>query len=75
MLNTTYTFLLLVNNSPVQLTRGDPPAWGLSEGLTTPHFKKPACFEMLHRASELHLFQVRDQWWDLVIMVMNLQFP
>jgi len=29
------------------------PAWGLGEGLTTPHLKKLACYEMLHRASEL----------------------
>jgi hypothetical protein len=26
---------------------------GLDKGLTTPHHKKPACYEMLHRASEL----------------------
>jgi len=25
----------------------------LGEGLTTPHHKKTACYEMLHRASEL----------------------
>jgi hypothetical protein len=31
----------------------DPPPWGLGEGLTTPHHKKPACYEMLHRSSEL----------------------
>jgi hypothetical protein len=30
----------------------DPPCWGLSEGLTTPHRKIPACYEMLHTSSE-----------------------
>jgi hypothetical protein len=30
-----------------------PLAWGLGEGLTNLHCKKPACYEMLHRASEL----------------------
>jgi hypothetical protein len=26
--------------------RGDPPVWGLRKGLTTPHSKKPACYEI-----------------------------
>jgi hypothetical protein len=39
--------------SRVQPTRGGPPAWGFGEVLTTPHRKIPACYEMLHRASEL----------------------
>jgi hypothetical protein len=30
-----------------QLTRGSTPARGLGKGLTTPHHKKPACYEML----------------------------
>jgi len=25
-----------------------PPAWGLGEGLTIPHCKIPACYEILH---------------------------
>jgi hypothetical protein len=29
---------------------------GLGEGPTTPHRKKPACYEMLHRASDLDGF-------------------
>jgi hypothetical protein len=33
--------------------RGNPPAWELGEGLTTPHCKKPACYEMLHMTPEL----------------------
>jgi hypothetical protein len=33
-------------NSRVQPTRDGPPAWGLSERLTT-HRKKKACYEML----------------------------
>jgi hypothetical protein len=32
---------------------GNPPAWGLGGGLTIPHCKKPACYEMLLRASGL----------------------
>jgi hypothetical protein len=31
----------------------DPPAWGLGEGLTTPHRKKTACYAMLHSPSAL----------------------
>jgi len=30
-----------------------PPGWDLGEVLTTPHHKKTACYEMLHRALEL----------------------
>jgi hypothetical protein len=33
-------------------TRGGPPAWRLSEGLTTPHHKIPNCYDTLHRASD-----------------------
>jgi hypothetical protein len=36
--------------------RGDPSAWGLGKGLTTPHHEKPACYKMLHKASELDRF-------------------
>jgi len=32
-----------------QPARGGPPAWGLGEGLKTPHRKNPACYEILHR--------------------------
>jgi hypothetical protein len=35
------------------LQKTNPPAWELGEGLTTPHCKTPACYEMLHRASKL----------------------
>jgi len=35
-------------NSCGELTRGGPSrAWGLGEELTTPHHKKPACYEIL----------------------------
>jgi hypothetical protein len=34
-----------------QPARGGPPSWELGEGLTAPHHKKPACYEMLHTAS------------------------
>jgi hypothetical protein len=37
-------------NKQSQPTRGGPPAWGLGEGLTTPHHKNPSCYEMLHRS-------------------------
>jgi hypothetical protein len=33
--------------------RDGPPAWGLGEGPTSPHRKKPACYEILHRVSDL----------------------
>jgi hypothetical protein len=36
-----------------QPASGGPPAWGLDEGLTTPHRKEIACYEMLHRTAEL----------------------
>jgi hypothetical protein len=36
-----------------QPTRGGPPARELIEGLTIPHRKTPACYEIFHRASEL----------------------
>jgi hypothetical protein len=36
-----------------QLTRGGPPSCRLGEGLITPHHKEAACYEMLHRVSEL----------------------
>jgi len=39
-----------------QPIRGGPPAWGLGEGLTTPHHKTLACYEMLHRVSDLDEF-------------------
>jgi hypothetical protein len=38
------------SNMHSQLRSGGPSAWGLDEGLTTPHPKKPACYRMLHRA-------------------------
>jgi ABC-type Fe3+ transport system permease subunit len=33
--------------------KGGTPAWGLGEGLTTPHCKEPACYKILHRAWNL----------------------
>jgi len=36
-----------------QPRRGDPPDFMLGEGSTTPHRKRKACYEMLHRASKL----------------------
>jgi hypothetical protein len=35
---------------------GGPLSWGLGKGLATPHRKKTACYEMLHRASDLDGF-------------------
>jgi len=35
-----------------QPIKGGPPVWGLGDGLTTLHRKRPACYEMLHRTSE-----------------------
>jgi hypothetical protein len=37
-------------------TRDDPPTKGLGKKLTTPHCKKPACYEMFHMDSELDRF-------------------
>jgi hypothetical protein len=36
--------------------KGCPPGWWLGKELTSPHCKKPACYEMLKRASELDVF-------------------
>jgi hypothetical protein len=37
-----------------QPTRGSPPAWGLGEGLTTPHHKSMYCYEtLIQKASDL----------------------
>jgi hypothetical protein len=36
--------------------KGGPPAWVLGMGLTTPHRKKLACYEMSQRASDLERF-------------------
>jgi hypothetical protein len=35
-----------------QLISGGLPVWGLGESVTTPHHKKPACYEMLHKTLE-----------------------
>jgi len=43
-----------------------PPAWGLVEGITPPHCKKTAPYEMLHRSSDLHA---------LVNTVMDIRVP
>jgi hypothetical protein len=37
-------------------TRGDPPAWGLGDVLTTPHRKKLSCYESHKEASDLDRF-------------------
>jgi len=31
-----------------QLTKGDPPAWGLGKGLTNHHYKNPAHMAFKH---------------------------
>jgi hypothetical protein len=36
-----------------QPIRGGPSVWGLGKGLTTPHYKKPACYETLYRIWKL----------------------
>jgi len=41
-------------SSRAQQKRGGPPAWELDEALTTPHRKKSASYEMLHRTSALN---------------------
>jgi hypothetical protein len=43
----------IVKSISGQPTRGDPTASGLGVRLTTFHHKKTACYEMLHRTSEL----------------------
>jgi len=37
--------------------RGDPPAWGLGEGLTIPHRKKNTSYKILHRVSDLDFLE------------------
>jgi len=39
-------------NKESQRIKGGPSVWGLGEVITR-HRKKPACYEMLHMASEL----------------------
>jgi hypothetical protein len=48
-----WTVAANIFNKQSQLTKGCPPAWGLDRGLTTPHYRKPACCEMFHRVSDL----------------------
>jgi hypothetical protein len=48
-----FCVFLCLCNYYIILYYGVPPAWGLGMGLTSPHSKKLACYEMLHRASEL----------------------
>jgi hypothetical protein len=48
----------ILNIQPRKADSGGPPASGLDERLTAPHHKKPACYEMLHRASDLNGFFV-----------------
>jgi hypothetical protein len=36
-----------------QPKRGDPPALGLGRGLVTPRRRKPACYKMLRKLSDL----------------------
>jgi hypothetical protein len=52
--------------------RGGLPAWGLGEGLTTPHRKKLDCYGMLHMAFELFgrktpRGRTRRRWEDIGI--------
>jgi hypothetical protein len=60
-------------NSRGQPTRGGHAAWGLG-GVPTAHRKKKACFEMLHRASNLsgHKQQKMDMkfgTWNIRISI------
>jgi len=43
----------VLNKQSRTAAKGCPVAWGLADGLTTPHLKKTVSYEMLHRASEL----------------------
>jgi len=53
-----YVSILLRINLKIYLiyTVSGPPAWALGEGLITPHRKKIACYEMLHKVSALNRF-------------------
>jgi hypothetical protein len=42
----------ILNRQLRTAARCGPPAWGLGEGLITPHRKRTVCYEMLHRASD-----------------------
>jgi hypothetical protein len=52
---------------------GGPPTWGLGEGLTTPHRKNLACYEMLHRVSELGGFLGMTQAMANVYQIQNME--
>jgi hypothetical protein len=43
--------LAKIVSSRGQPTRGDPKACGVGPGLTIPHRKKPACYEVLTQSS------------------------
>jgi len=43
-----------------QMTRSSPPAWGLCNGLMTPHHRKSGSYEVLHMALEFDIL-----WNDL----------
>jgi len=43
----------IVNNQLWTANGGTSSSLQMSEGLATPHHEEPACYEMLHRASEL----------------------
>jgi hypothetical protein len=45
-------FLRLYNYCVILYCNGSS-AWGLGEGLRTHHYKKTACYEMLHKTFEL----------------------
>jgi hypothetical protein len=49
-------------SSRVHPTRGDPPAWGLGEVVTTLHRKKLRCYEALHKRE----VQTRLTWLRLM---------
>jgi len=40
--------VLVIHSNIILLSLPVSPAWGLGEGLTTPHHKKTACYEVLH---------------------------
>jgi hypothetical protein len=43
----------LLDKQSGQTKKGEPQVWGLGQGLTTPHYKKSAYYEMLCRVFEL----------------------
>ena len=65
----------MLNKQPWTADRGGPPAWGLVEGLTTPHRKKETVTNLLNKPRKWTDSLLRPQqllYYRLYCMVMKL---